>query len=342
MAVTIVDVAKKAGVSVSTVSKFINGGNVIEPKRSVIEATIKELGFVVNPIARGMKTRKTNTIGVVIPGMTEFFGVALLTYLNKYMYEQKYAVVTCDYKIDYSGTNAREKINFLVHNHVDGLVVQPDAFKDDEVDAAIEAGIPVVVVDMEDQLGRFDTVVLNNVELAYEAIKRFTDYGHTKIAIVTGYPSASTSQQRVAGYKKALEEAGIEPNEDYIFMGKHLEIRGYEIMDRIMHMPDETRPTAVFFAGNVVMIGALLYLKENGYSVPDDISIIGLENRHAARLYSPNITIATQPMDLFAEAAADLLLTRIDGKYSGDKRTVVLNATFIDGESIKDLNKLQS
>ncbi|MCQ2483330.1 MAG: LacI family transcriptional regulator [Clostridia bacterium] len=337
MSVTIVDVAKRAGVSVSTVSKYINGGNVIEPKRSEIKAAIEELGFVANPIARGMKTRKTNTIGVLIPGMSEFFGVALLTHLNKYMYEKNYTVVTCDYKFDEFGTNAREKIGFLVHNHVDGIIMQPDAFKENEVDAAVEANIPIVVVDLEDEFERFDSVVLDNESLGYEATRKFIDNGHRRIAIVTGYPNATTSQKRVAGYKKALAEAGIECNEKYIFMGKHLEIRGYETMERIFAMPEEERPTAVFIAGNVLMMGSLLYFKKNNKSIPEDISIIGMENIQAARIFNPTIDIATQPMELFAEAAADLLLTRIEKEYTGPKRTVKLYATFQPGETIKKL-----
>lgn len=338
MAVTIVDVARRAGVSISTVSKYINGGNVIEPKRSEIIKAIDELGFVVNPFARGMKTQKTNTIGVLIPGMTEYFGTTLLSHLNKYFYSKNYTVVTCDYKFDEHGTNAREKIDFLVRNCVDGIIMQPDAFKPDEVDTAIRANIPLVVVDLEDDLKRFDSVVLNNEELAYKAIMKFIEKGHKKIAIVSGYPNATTTIERVAGYKKALRENGITVNNDYIFLGKHLEIRGHELMEKIMNMPDDIRPTAVFFAGNLVMIGALMYLKENNISVPEEISIIGMENLAASRLFTPTVTIATQPMELFAEAAADLLLTRIDKAYNGDKRTVFLNAKFVEGESIKDLS----
>ena len=143
MAVTIVDVAKRAGVSISTVSKYINGGNVIEPKRSEIIKAIDELGFVVNPFARGMKTQKTNTIGVLIPGMTEYFGTVLLSHLNKYFYSKNYTVVTCDYKFDENGTNAREKIDFLMRKnrarYVKMQTAVPDAHavpQDPRADAA--------------------------------------------------------------------------------------------------------------------------------------------------------------------------------------------------------------
>ena len=151
MSVTIKDVAKRAGVSISTVSKCINGGNVLEPKRSEIFKAIDELNYKVNPLARGMKTKKTRTIGVLIPNLKDYYGVSILTSVSQFMYEKNYSTIVCDYHFfeDHSN-NAKEKIDFLLDYQVDGIIMQPIGVKSSDFTRIRKEKVPLVFVDLED------------------------------------------------------------------------------------------------------------------------------------------------------------------------------------------------
>ena len=138
MSSTIKDVAKMAGVSISTVSKFINGGNVLEENRTQIEQAIETLNYQVNTVARGMKTRKTMSVGVLIPSLADYYGVSILSYIDQELYAAGYSTIICDYnQSDPAG--ASDKINFLINKQIDGIIMQPMNVRQEDIDRAAKA-----------------------------------------------------------------------------------------------------------------------------------------------------------------------------------------------------------
>ncbi len=337
MSVTIKDVAKKAGVSISTVSKCINGGNVLEPKRTEIFNAIDELNYKVNPIARGMKTKKTRTIGVLIPNLSDYYGVSILTSVSQFMYEKNYSTIVCDYHfMDDGSNNAKEKIDFLLDYQVDGIIMQPIGVKSSDFTRIRKEKVPLVFVDIEDEENYCDSVVIDNESITYEVIRHVIDNGHKKIAIITGGSGIATTDDRVEGYKRALQENGIPFVPEYVFKESVHEISGYNAMKSFMKLPEP--PTAVFAAGHDLMVGSLLYISDNKMLIPDDISFVGFENLEIARIYNPKLTIGSQPMDKIAKAASDMLYERMSGAYLGVARKRKVDTMIEYGASVKKVD----
>ena len=337
MSVTIKDVAKKAGVSISTVSKCINGGNVLEPKKTEILNAIEELNYKVNPIARGMKTKKTRTIGVLIPNLSDYYGVSILTSVSQFMYEKNYSTIVCDYHFYDDGTNnAKEKIDFLLDYQVDGIIMQPIGVKSSDFTRIRKEKVPLVFVDIEDQENYCDSVVIDNESITYEVIKHLVDNGHRNIALITGGSGIVTTDDRVAGYIRALQEGGMPFRPEYVFKESITEESGYAGMKSFMSLP--TPPTAVFAAGHDLMSGSLLYVADNNISIPDDISFVGFENLEIARIYNPKLTIGIQPMEKIARVASDMLLDRMTGTYLGVARKRKVDTMIEYGSSVKIIN----
>ncbi len=337
MAVTIKDVAKKAGVSISTVSKCINGGNVLEPKRTEILKAIEELNFRVNPLARGMKTKKTSTVGVLVPNISDYFGRTILSYASRYLYGANYSTVFCDYVIfDDSKTNVSEKIKFLLKYSVDGVIVQPVDIRPEELDLFRKENVPVVFVDLKDDSHFYDSVTLNNEKAVYDVISKLTAVGHKRIAFVSGRPGISTTDERVTGYMRALRDAGLPVIPEYVFRKTIDSDSGYEAMEHFMSLKE--KPSAVFIGGHDLVTGALSYCSEHKVSIPDDISFVGFENEEASKIYRPTLSYATQPMKKMAEGACQMLIDRINGSYVGAARCSVMNADFVEGLSVKNMN----
>ncbi len=338
MATTIKDIARITGTSISTVSKALNGGNVLEPKRTEILNAAKELNYKANPIARGMKTKRTRTVGVLIPNLEDFYGVSILAQVSKCMYEYDYSTIVCDYQfVNETDTNIAEKINFLMNYCVDGIIVQPVSVKSEDLAVARNANIPVVFVDVEDKDNYHDSVVIDNKKVAYEITSQFIENGHKQIAIITGGSGASTNDDRIEGYRAALLDNGLSVIPDYVYKEDIVnEESGYRGMEKFMRL--DNPPTCVFAAGHDLMTGALTYISENNISIPEDVSFIGFENRELARVFNPRLTIGMQPMDEIAKMASELLYMRMTGD-KGVARKRKVNTVIEYGNSVKKLEE---
>lgn len=337
MGVTIKDVAKKAGVSISTVSKCINGGNVLEPKRSEILKAIDELNFKVNPIARGMKTKKSRTVGVLLPNLSDYYGMAVLKYVSRSLYAQNYSTIVCDYRIyDDSSTNIAEKIDFLLNYRVDGIIMQPICAVPSDFKRIRKDKVPLVFVDLQDSENYCDSVVIDNESITYEVIMHMLKNGHRKIGLVTGGSGIVTTDDRVAGYIKAMHDGGLPFKPEYVFKRDINEQTGYEAMQTFMSLDEP--PTAVFAAGYSLMVGCLSYIAEHNLSIPDDISFVGFENKEVARIYNPKLTIGIQPMERIAKTAFEMLCERMNETYLGVARKKKVETIIEFGASVKKIN----
>lgn len=334
MSSTIKDVAKKAGVSIATVSKFINGGNVLEDNRVAIEAAVRDLNYQVNTVARGMKTRKSMTVGVLIPSLADYFGVSILATIDSELFKHGYSTIICDYS-ETDPTSAPAKLSFLMNKQVDGIIMQPINVKPSDLARAEEQNTPIVFVDVQVGNKIHDSVLINNIDITTQITQYLIQLGHKRIGLISGAEGVLTTDDRVVGYRKALEKANVPFHKDLLYLKNISEESGYNGLKHFLSLPEP--PTAVFTTGHDLTVGALIYMNECGVRIPEDISFVGFENQTIARIYHPRLTIGVQPIQRIGQKAAELLIQRMSGKYDGPARIVELRASIDYGSSVSDL-----
>lgn len=331
MSATIKDVARRAGVSIATVSKMINGGNVLDDNRVAIQQAIDELQYRVNTVARGMKTRRSMTVGVLIPSLADYYGVSVLTTIDKALFSRGYSAIICDYS-ETDPEGARSKLEFLLNKQVDGIIMQPINVKVKDLESLEVEGTPIVFIDVGVEGSGHDSVIIDNFDISARIAKHLLENGHTRIGLIVGAQGVKTTDDRVTGFCRVLRAAGIRLPEELIYMVDISEESGYLGMKHLneLHEP----PTAVFTAGHDLTVGALTYLNEAGLRIPDDISFVGFETQTIARIYHPKLTIGLQPIEKIGTAAAEMLFDRMTGEYTGEAREVLLKATIDFGASV--------
>ncbi len=332
---TIKDVAKKAGVSIATVSKFINGGNVLEENRVAIEEAVRDLNYQVNTVARGMKTRRSMTVGVLIPSLADYFGVSILATIDSELFKHGYSTIICDYS-EKDPKSAQAKLEFLMNKQVDGIIMQPINVKPEDLDRAEAQNTPIVFVDVQVGNKKHDSVLINNTDITMQITQHMIHLGHRRIGLISGAAGVLTTDDRVAGYRRALEKAEIPFSSELLYLVHISEESGYAGLRHFMKLNEP--PTAVFTTGHDLTIGALMYMNEKGIRIPDDVSFVGFENQTIARIYHPKLTIGVQPIRRIGHTAASMLIDRMSGAYDGEGRIVELKASIDYGASVQDMN----
>ena len=205
---TIKDVARAAGVSMSTISKFLNGGNVREENAIAIREAIAALDYRVNPFARSLKTQRSRSIGILLPDMTAPFYGTVVTALDRTMREQGYHCLISLYGSNYG--LERDNLRFLITNGIDGLIYIPEDLSSDEFyELTANIGIPTVMIDRIIPGVTCDAVLVDNGEAVDQAVSCLIEKGHRRIAIITGPKSVYTAKERLGGYLRALSDHGI-------------------------------------------------------------------------------------------------------------------------------------
>ncbi|MFW6288138.1 MAG: LacI family DNA-binding transcriptional regulator [bacterium] len=194
MATTIKDVAQKADVSISTVSKYLNGGNVLEENRVLIDKAIRKLNYRINEIARGLKTNQTMAIGVLVPSFEDNFCAPIVSQIEEILQKNGYSLVVCDYRKD--GETLKGRLDFLVNKMVDGLIIFPLDFGIEYIESVLEKDIPLILIDQIMDGIDCDAIVTDNVSASYTAVEHLIHNGHKRIGIICGTKDLYTSQER--------------------------------------------------------------------------------------------------------------------------------------------------
>jgi len=331
MSATIKDVAKRAGVSIATVSKMINGGNVLEDNRIAIEQAIEELNYRVNVVARGMKTRRSMTVGVLIPSLADYYGVSVLSSIDRELYHHGYSAIICDYdETDPDG--ARTKLEFLLNKQVDGIIMQPINVRKKDLTRIEAEKTPIVFIDVGVEGSGYDSVTIDNEGIAFEVTELLIHSGHKRIGLLVGAAGVRTTNDRVTGYVAAIKTAGLDVDSNLISMIDISEESGYVGTGNLLSMKEP--PTALFAAGHDLTLGALRYLNEAGSRIPEDISFVGFETQEIAKIYHPKLTIGLQPIMEIGRTAAEFLCERMSGSYTKEARDIRLKASIELGASV--------
>ena len=329
MSATIRDIRRLTGLSLATISKYLNGGNVLPENKARIEEAIRELNFEVNEIARWHATSKTRTVGVIVFNIQSLFNATLLSHNSASLRSAGYGVLICD-----SADSASEEANnirFLLGKKVDGILVIPVNGPDHEFDRALQAKVPVVLLDRPHEGAC--CVKIDNAAAAAQAARLLIENNHRRIAIIGSHPEY-TGQERCLGYFAAMESAGIEVNPELVQIGKASIQFGYESMKRLLSLP--VRPTAALMTNYEITLGAVMAVNESEVRCPEDISLLGFDNLILSQIVRPKMTMVVQPMKEMGEKAVELLLGEIEASGASSAPVSIDLPTEIEiGNSIR-------
>ena len=331
---TIKDVAKRAGVSTTTVSHVINKTRFVaeDTKVAVLEA-IGQLHYSPSAVARSLKINRTKSIGLLASTSEAPYFAEIIEAIEQQCFERGYTLVLCNSHNDLD--KQRAYLAMLAQKRVDGLLVMCAEYPAALLDMLEDyRHIPMAVMDWGDTRRDFtDTIIDNAFAGGYMATRYLLDRGHRDIGAIPGQLSRNTGGGRHRGYLRALEEAGIPVPEQWIVQGDFEPESGYRAMKLILSQPK--RPTAVFCGGDIMAMGAMCAINELGLRVPDDISIIGYDNVRHSSFFSPALTTVHQPKEELGEAALSLLLDRITSKRE-TARVIEVHPALIERRSVAD------
>lgn len=327
------DVAKYTGLSVATISKYINGGNVLEHNKKLIDEAIEVLNFRVNEMARGLKTNRSKTIGILIPNLEKVFCTSIVSNVENILIRHGYSTVICDYKEDIK--LEKEKLEFLVNKMVEGLIIMPLGGDENIIKEAIDEGIKIVLIDRDLKDIECDVVLVDNLNSSYDAVEELITRGHKRIGIISGPKDVYTAEERLKGYRRVHEDYSMEIDEKLIRYGDYNVDSGYELLNEFLKMKEP--PTAVFITNYEMTLGAIMSINENNVVVPEQLSIIGYDNLQMAKIVKPSLSIVVQPMKVIGETAAQVLLRRLSDDVSNFPERYRLKTEILIQDSVKKL-----
>lgn len=318
MAVTIADIAREAGVSISTVSRVMNNTKPVSPEvKARVFEVIEKYSYKPNALAKGLITRKTNIVGVIVPDISNSVFGALTKGINSVCAAKGYTIMVCESGGEEEGE--LRLLEILADKKIDGVLFAGVDVNQKLIDAMLGKEYPTILVTQEasTEVNQLYTVTHNNELATYDAVHFLLDNGHSEIGYIGGPKhDFSSGRKRLAGYKKALSEAGISVPDSYVEQGQFSFQAGYDGMKRI-YEENVKLPTAVVAGSDLIAIGAVQFLNSVHISVPDQISIIGFDDLDFVTYFRPELTTVRIPYFTEGEKAAKELIKLMQGKGSG-------------------------
>ncbi len=308
--ITIKDVAKEGGVSITIVSRVLsNYGSFSEESKSNVLKAVEKLNYKPDIVARSLRTKKSKVIGVIVSDIVTFFFTTLVRGVEDVANQGNYSVILCN--SDEDPIKEREYLLALYERGVDGLIISPSPGNDSYLKKLARGGTPIVLVDRKVKALRVPMVMVDNESGAYEAVSYLIDLGHRRIGIIAGLKGTSTSEERLAGYERALKEHHLSQNPELTKAGDYRRERAKEAAEEFLRMKNP--PSALFVSNEPMTNGALLALRENKVKIPEEMSIIGFDDPIWAPLTNPGLTTVSQPSYSIGTLACQTLLKQIRG-----------------------------
>ena len=309
--ITIKDIASQAGVSISTVSRVINGNYPVrQAVREKVEEVMRELEYHPNGVARSLRINRTNLVALVVADLSNHFFMEIAKGLEAEVSRMGYHLVIASSGGDVE--KERELIDTLVERRIDALVIAAVDSKGDKLLRCLRLGIPVILVDRAIPGLTTSQILWNDFESSYELTRLLLDSGHREIAIVNVTLSNPNGKSRLEGYRQALADAGVSVPKEYESPSNFSESQAYRYVMGLMDR--ERRPTAIYCANNVMLEGTLLALRESGMRVCEDISVVVFGNPICNKYITPQITSAEQDSYEMGCRAGEILSGVLSGK----------------------------
>lgn len=290
---TMKDIARLAGVSTSTVSHVINKSRFVSDEIAErVNNAAQQLNYAPSALARSLKMNRTKTIGMLVTTSTNPFFGEVVKGVERSCYHQGYNLILCNTE----GDNQRMKasINTLLQKRVDGLLLMCSTLEGERLDVFDRyPDIPIVVMDWGPILFASDKIQDNSLQGGYMAAKHLIECGHKEIGCITGPLIRHQAQMRYEGYKRALAEAGIAINPDWIVESDFECEGGYQAFEKLYQRGK--LPSALFVSNDMMAMGVIQAASQRGLRVPDDLSLIGYDDVHIAKFMTPALTTIHQP-----------------------------------------------
>ncbi|AZR74901.1 hypothetical protein BBF96_10665 [Anoxybacter fermentans] len=333
MAITLKDIAKKAGVSESTVSRVLNGiPKASSETRDKILKIAKELGYYPNDVARSLAKQKTHIIGLIVSDIANPYFASVIGGVEEVASLKGYSLII-------SATGGKEKeelkyIKILKEKKVDGIVFMSGRMPDSCEKALVESEIPTVVVSRKVK-SFLPSIHIDNIGESYKAVEYLIKLGHRRIAMISGpCIDKESGYHRLLGYKNALADYDLPFEEELVQEGDFKMDSGRKAMENLLSL--KKLPTAVFAASDAMGVGAIKAIKKAGLRVPEDISVIGFDNSIISLACDPELTTIGQPVKDLGRTAMEMLYKIIQGEEL-ERRTIYLPCELIIRGSTKSL-----
>lgn len=321
MNITIYDVAREANVSMATVSRVVNGNPNVKPitRKKVLEV-IERLGYRPNAVARGLASKKTTTVGVIIPDISNIFFAELARGIEDIATMYKYNIILSN--SDQNMDKELRLFNTMLGKQVDGLVFMGGNITAVHVEEFEKSQVPIVLAGSIEETGVIPSVNIDYEQAVFDSVKEFIEKGHRNIAFVVGpLHEPKNAEKRLKGYQNALKEAGIPFNEDLLVEGDYTYDSGLEAFDKLLEASE--RPTAILVGSDEMALGIVHGAEDKGYKIPEDFEVITSDNTRLSLMVRPQLTTIVQPLyDIGAVAMR--LLTKLMNKEKVSEHIVVL------------------
>ncbi|MGE5432310.1 MAG: LacI family DNA-binding transcriptional regulator [Syntrophomonadaceae bacterium] len=326
---TIVDIAKELQISPSTVSRALNDHPYINKEtKLLVKKVARQMGYMPNPIARGLRQNRTTSIGVIVPEIKHDFFSSAISGIEEVAYRSGYTIIVCQSNESYE----REVLNTkaMILHRVAGLIacISQTTINGKHFNEVLERNIPLVFFDRVCPDVPASKIIIDDRKSAFNAVDHLIKRGYSKIAHFAGPKALDICSNRFSGYKEALEKSNISVDENLICFGGLHEEDGYKSMDKLLR--NKTDIDAVFAVNDPVAIGAFQRIKEAGLRIPEDLGIVGFSNNTITTIVDPPLTTVNQPSMNMGKRAAEIIIGLINDKTSSLKPfTEVLEADLI-------------
>jgi len=321
--ITIREVAQLSGVSIATVSRVLNNSEAVTHKtREKVTQAMAELGYNRNAVARSLKIRKTKTIGIIAPELSNTFFMEILESMERSLALHDYTMVLCS--SNNSIEEERKKLQVMIERTVDALVIIPVSDEGSHLQHKALEQIPMIILDRQIPSLHFDTVLTDNRYGVLKSIQGLIREGFQRIGFLGGSLHIPTAKERYLGYLDAMQEAGLEIEQAFVFTEGHMDQKkGFALMHKILHKPNH--PQAFFIANDMLHLGATTYLMET-YRAEDRPKVVFASFDYLS--YSPLLQFCHyavyQPLEEIGQSVAKLVLRRLEGDWSDYPQQIVL------------------
>lgn len=324
--ITIKDIARKLNLSTSTVSRALSDSWEIKAEtKELILSTAAEMGYRPNPLARGLVTKKSYTIGIVVPELSTSFFPYIIAGIQRVLMNAGYKILITS--SNESPDTERTNLETLERFMVDGIIISTTSESDANISVynKLQAnGIPMVFFNRVPEEVSVTKIIIDDEQLAYNAVSHLISCGHRRIFHLSGPEKMIIAQKRAQGFRRAMTEAGLELPKNSIIPSGIFISDGKRAMSEILDRHDQI-PTAIFAFNDPVAIGAMKETMRRGLQVPDDIAFVGFSESDLATIIEPNLTSVEQPRTQIGEVAATSMIEQIRLNRNINK-TIVLNA----------------
>lgn len=334
MGCTIKDIAKDTNLSLATISKYLNGKNIIPENREKIEKSIKKLGYTPNKTAQMLRARKTNTICILLPVIGDYFWGTLCSYIEEYVQKFNYSTIVSSYNP--KADDNSDVLRLLLSNQVDGVILIPENTSQlNLIQSIIQNHIPLVYLDQAVTSPPGDAVTSTNRKSAFEATEYLISKGHRCLGVIGGILDSYTISERIQGFYDACDKYHI-PFSSRIVMGGDFSPHSGAVQLRRM-MEQTPRPTALLILGYITTLGVIMELNTLGITIPKDLSILTFDDDEIFSAFEPPITAIVQNLQEMGKQAAKLLLKRINGCETKFPVLKMIDTSFIERKSVLEI-----